>query len=210
MDADITGPSIPQSFGLTENLRATDDQLIVPAETATGIKAVSVNLVLENKEAPVIWRGPVLSSLLKQFWGQTNWETLDVLLIDMPPGTGDVPLTLFQSMPLDGIVLVATSQDLVSMIVNKARNMASMMKVPVLGMVENMSFIKCPHCGDEIRLYGDGSSIEKSAAEIGSKVTDKLPLDPEVTKLVDSGNAEKVSEDLLAGTTEMIIGLIEK
>ena len=178
MDADITGPSIPQSFGLTENLRATDDQLIVPAETATGIKAVSVNLVLEDKEAPVIWRGPVLSSLLKQFWGQTNWETLDVLLIDMPPGTGDVPLTLFQSFPVDGIVLVATSQDLVSMIVNKARNMASMMKVPVLGMVENMSFIKCPHCGDEIRLYGDGSSIEKSAAEIGSKVTDKLPLDP--------------------------------
>ena len=118
MDADITGPSIPQSFGLTENLRATDDQLIVPAETKTGIKAVSVNLVLENKEAPVIWRGPVLSSLLKQFWGQTNWETLDVLLIDMPPGTGDVPLTVFQSMPVDGIVLVATSQDLVSMIVN--------------------------------------------------------------------------------------------
>ena len=195
MDADITGPSIPQSFGLTENLRATDDQLIVPAE---------------NKEAPVIWRGPVLSSLLKQFWGQTNWETLDVLLIDMPPGTGDVPLTVFQSMPVDGIVLVATSQDLVSMIVNKARNMASMMKVPVLGMVENMSYIKCPHCGDEIRLYGDGSTIEKSAAEIGSKVTDKLPLDPEVTKLVDSGNAEKVSVDLLSGTTEMIAELINK
>ena len=210
MDADITGPSIPQSFGLTENLRATDDQLIVPAETLTGIKAVSVNLVLENKEAPVIWRGPVLSSLLKQFWGQTNWETLDVLLIDMPPGTGDVPLTLFQSMPLDGIILVATSQDLVSMIVNKARNMASMMKVPVLGMVENMSYIKCPHCGDEIRLYGDGSTIEKSAAEIGAKVTDKLPLDPDVTKLVDSGKAEEVSVDLLAGTTDMVIELINK
>ena len=202
--------SIPQSFGLTENLRATDDQLIVPAETLTGIKAVSVNLVLENKEAPVIWRGPVLSSLLKQFWGQTNWETLDVLLIDMPPGTGDVPLTLFQSMPLDGIILVATSQDLVSMIVNKARNMASMMKVPVLGMVENMSYIKCPHCGDEIRLYGDGSTIEKSAAEIGAKVTDKLPLDPDVTKLVDSGKAEEVSVDLLAGTTDMVIELINK
>ena len=175
MDADITGPSIPQSFGLTENLRATDDQLIVPAETLTGIKTVSVNLVLENKEAPVI-----------------------------------VPLTLFQSMPLDGIILVATSQDLVSMIVNKARNMASMMKVPVLGMVENMSYIKCPHCGDEIRLYGDGSTIEKSAAEIGAKVTDKLPLDPDVTKLVDSGKAEEVSVDLLAGTTDMVIELINK
>ncbi|MBR3248293.1 MAG: Mrp/NBP35 family ATP-binding protein [Clostridiales bacterium] len=210
MDADVTGPSIPQSFGLNENLRANEDQLIEPALTSTGIKAVSVNLVLEDKEAPVIWRGPVLNSLIKQFWGQVNWETLDVLLIDMPPGTGDVPLTVFQSIPIDGIVLVATSQDLVSMIVNKARNMASMMKVPVLGMVENMSFIRCPHCGDEIRLYGDGSSIEKSASEIGSKVTDKIPLDPEVTKLVDSGKAEQVSEELLSGTAGMVIELIKK
>ena len=210
MDADVTGPSIPQSFGLKENLMANDEQIIEPAVTSTGIKVVSVNLLLENKEAPVIWRGPVLNSLVKQFWGQVNWGPLDVLLIDMPPGTGDVPLTVFQSIPLDGIVLVATSQDLVSMIVNKARNMASMMNVPVLGMVENMSFIKCPHCGDEIRLYGDGSSIEKSAKEIGSRVLDKLPLDPEVTKLVDSGNAEKVAEDLLSGAVEMAAGLISK
>ena len=210
MDADVTGPSIPQAFGLNENLRANEDQLIEPALTSSGIKTVSINLMLDDKEAPIIWRGPVLNSLIKQFWGQVNWETLDVLLIDMPPGTGDVPLTVFQSIPLDGIVLVATSQDLVSMIVNKARNMASMMKVPVLGMVENMSFIKCPHCGDEIRLYGDGSSIEKSASEIGSKVTDKIPLDPEVTKLVDSGNVEKVSDDLLSGTAGMVIELIKK
>ena len=210
MDADVTGPSIPQSFGLKDNLMANDEQIIEPAVTSTGIKAVSVNLLLENKEAPVIWRGPVLNSLVKQFWGQINWGPVDVLLIDMPPGTGDVPLTVFQSIPLDGIVLVATSQDLVSMIVNKARNMASMMNVPVLGMVENMSFIKCPHCGDEIRLYGDGSSIEKSAKEIGSRVLDKLPLDPEVTKLVDSGNAEMVAEDLLSGAVEMAAGLISK
>ena len=210
MDADVTGPSIPQAFGLSENLRANEDQLIEPALTSSGIKTVSINLMLDDKEAPIIWRGPVLNSLIKQFWGQVNWETLDVLLIDMPPGTGDVPLTVFQSIPIDGIVLVATSQDLVSMIVNKARNMASMMKVPVLGMVENMSYIKCPHCGDEIRLYGDGSSIEKSASEIGSKVTDKLPLDPEVTKLVDSGNVEKISDDLLSGTTGMVIELIKK
>lgn len=210
IDADITGPSIPQAFGLEDNLLANDEQMIMPAETSKGIKAVSVNLVLEDKEAPVIWRGPVLNSLVKQFWGQVNWGPLDVLLIDMPPGTGDVPLTVFQSIPLDGIVLVATSQDLVSMIVNKARNMASMMKVPVLGMVENMSFIKCPHCGDEIRLYGDGSSIEKSAAEIGSKVTDKLPLDPEVTKIVDAGKVEEVPEDLLSGTTDMVIGMLNK
>lgn len=210
MDADVTGPSIPQAFGLNENLRANEDQLIEPALTSSGIKTVSINLMLDDKEAPIIWRGPVLNSLIKQFWGQVNWETLDVLLIDMPPGTGDVPLTVFQSIPIDGIVLVATSQDLVSMIVNKARNMASMMKVPVLGMVENMSFIKCPHCGDEIRLYGDGSSIEKSASEIGSKVTDKIPLDPEVTKLVDSGDVEKVSDDLLSGTAGMVIELIKK
>ena len=203
MDADITGPSIPQSFGLEDNLLATDDQLIVPAETKTGIKAVSVNLVLADKEAPVIWRGPVLNSLVKQFWGQVNWGPLDVLLIDMPPGTGDVPLTVFQSIPIDGILLVATAQDLVSMIVNKARNMASMMKVPVLGMIENMSYVKCPHCGDRIELYGDGKAIEKSAAEIGSTVLDKLPLDPEVTKLVDSGNAESVAEDILEGTVSM-------
>ena len=208
MDADVTGPSIPQSFGFTENLQGTPDGYIIPAVSKTGIKAVSVNLMLDNKEAPVIWRGPVLNSLVRQFWGQTDWGTLDVLLIDMPPGTGDVPLTVFQALPIDGIVLVATSQDLVSMIVNKARNMASMMNVPVLGLVENMSFIKCPDCGKEIRLYGDGSNLEKSAAEIGSKVLDRLPLDPEVTKLVDSGKAEDVAEDMLTGTVGMCLELI--
>lgn len=210
MDADITGPSIPQSFGFTDNLQATEDNLIYPAESKTGIKAVSVNLMLADKEAPVIWRGPVLNSIVRQFWGQTGWGTLDVLLIDMPPGTGDVPLTVFQAIPIDGIILVATAQDLVSMIVNKARNMASMMNVPVLGLVENMSYIKCPDCGKEIRLYGDGTNLEKSAAEIGSTVLDRLPLDPEVTKLVDSGNAEQVAEDILPGTTEMCLKLINK
>ncbi len=203
MDADVTGPSIPQSFGLEDNLMATEEQLIMPAATKTGIKAVSVNLVLADKEAPVIWRGPVLNSLVKQFWSEVNWGPLDVLLIDMPPGTGDVPLTVFQSIPIDGIILVATAQDLVSMIVNKARNMASMMNVPVLGMVENMSYVKCPHCGERIELYGDGKAIEKSAAEIGASVLDKLALDPEVTRLVDSGNAESVSEDILEGTVAL-------
>ncbi len=203
MDADVTGPSIPQSFGLEDNLMATEEQLIMPAATKTGIKAVSVNLVLADKEAPVIWRGPVLNSLVKQFWSEVNWGPLDVLLIDMPPGTGDVPLTVFQSIPIDGIILVATAQDLVSMIVNKARNMASMMNVPVLGLVENMSYVKCPHCGERIELYGDGKAIEKSAAEIGASVLDKLALDPEVTRLVDSGNAESVSEDILEGTVAL-------
>lgn len=210
MDADVTGPSIPQSFGLEDNLMATEDQLIMPAVTDSGIEAVSVNLVLKDKEAPVVWRGPVLNSLVKQFWGEVNWGPLDVLLIDMPPGTGDVPLTVFQAIPIDGIVLVATAQDLVSMIVNKARNMASMMNVPVLGMVENMSYVKCPHCGERIELYGDGSAIEKSAAEIGASVLDKLALDPEITKLVDSGRAESVPEDLLEGTVSMCKKLLSQ
>ena len=203
MDADVTGPSIPQAFGLNDNLLANEENLIMPDITKSGIEAVSVNLLLQDKEAPVIWRGPVLASLIKQFWSEVNWGPLDVLLIDMPPGTGDVPLTVFQSIPIDGILLVATAQDLVSMIVNKARNMASMMNVPILGMVENMSYVKCPHCGDRIELYGDGSAIEKSAAEIGSTVLDKLPLDPSVTKLVDAGNVESVPEDLLEGTVSL-------
>ncbi|MBR1907301.1 MAG: Mrp/NBP35 family ATP-binding protein [Clostridiales bacterium] len=203
MDADVTGPSIPQAFGLNDNLLANEENLIMPDITKSGIEAVSVNLLLQDKEAPVIWRGPVLASLIKQFWSEVNWGPLDVLLIDMPPGTGDVPLTVFQSIPIDGILLVSTAQDLVSMIVNKARNMASMMNVPILGMVENMSYVKCPHCGDRIELYGDGTTIEKSAAEIGSSVLDKLPLDPSVTKLVDSGNVESVPEDLLEGTVSL-------
>lgn len=210
MDADVTGPSIPQAFGLTENLLATEENLIMPDATKSGIKAVSVNLLLQDKEAPVIWRGPVLASLIKQFWSEVNWGPLDVLLIDMPPGTGDVPLTVFQSIPIDGILLVATAQDLVSMIVNKARNMASMMNVPILGMVENMSYVKCPHCGERIELYGDGKAIEKSATEIGSTVLDKLPLDPAVTKLVDSGNVENVPEDLLEGTVSLCKKLLSE
>ena len=210
MDADVTGPSIPQAFGLTENLLANEENLIMPDVTKSGIEAVSVNLLLQDKEAPVIWRGPVLASLIKQFWSEVNWGPLDVLLIDMPPGTGDVPLTVFQSIPIDGILLVATAQDLVSMIVNKARNMASMMNVPVLGMVENMSYVKCPHCGERIELYGDGKAIEKSASEIGSTVLDKLPLDPEVTKLVDSGNVENVPEDLLEGTVALCKKLLSE
>ena len=210
MDADVTGPSIPQAFGLTENLLANEENLIMPDVTKSGIEAVSVNLLLQDKEAPVIWRGPVLASLIKQFWSEVNWGPLDVLLIDMPPGTGDVPLTVFQSIPIDGILLVATAQDLVSMIVNKARNMASMMNVPILGMVENMSYVKCPHCGERIELYGDGKAIEKSASEIGSTVLDKLPLDPEVTKLVDSGNVENGPEDLLEGTVSLCKKLLSE
>lgn len=210
LDADITGPSIPKAFGLTELLSADEDKVILPAVTKTGIQVVSINLLLENPDAPVLWRGPVIGGLVKQFWKDVRWEGLDVLLIDMPPGTGDVPLTVFQSIPVDGIVLVSTPQDLVSMIVNKARNMALMMQVKVLGFVENMSYIKCGNCGEQIKLFGDNDNVSKAAGEMGCKVLDKMPLDPDITKLVDGGNIEDVPADLLTGTVEVVKSILEK
>ena len=209
MDADVTGPSIPQSFGFEDNLRGTEDGYILPAESKTGIKAVSVNLLLENDDAPVLWRGPVIAGLVKQFWTDVNWGTLDVLLIDMPPGTGDVPLTVFQSIPVDGIVLVSTPQDLVSMIVNKARNMALMMQVKVLGFVENMSYVKCGKCGEEIKLFGDNENVKKAAEEMGVSLLDKLPLDPDITKLVDAGEIEKIPQGNLDGTVKLVESMLE-
>ena len=195
MDADITGPSVPRAFGLSGILTAEDDNYIVPAQTEGGIKAVSLNLLLDDESAPVIWRGPVLSGLVRQFWTEVNWGTLDVLLIDMPPGTGDIPLTVFQSVPLDGIILVSTPQELVSMIVSKAGNMASMMNVNILGLVENMAYVKCPHCGDEISLFGDDKVLLETLSQHGIALLDKMPLDPSVTALVDSGKTESVNTD---------------
>ena len=209
LDADITGPSIPKAFGLKGSLKGDADKLIIPAVTASGIQVVSVNLLLENDDAPVLWRGPVIAGLVKQFWTDVKWDTLDVLLIDMPPGTGDVPLTVFQSIPLDGIMLVSTPQDLVSMIVAKARNMALMMQVKVLGFVENMSFVKCPDCGKEIKLFGDNNNVDKAASEMGVEVLDKLPLDPAITKLIDAGDIEKVPADYLNGAVKMVEKMIE-
>lgn len=209
LDADITGPSIPQAFGLKGSLKGDENKNIIPATTHSGIKAVSVNLLLENADAPVLWRGPVIAGLVKQFWTDVNWGTLDVLLIDMPPGTGDVPLTVFQSIPVDGIVLVSTPQDLVSMIVNKARNMALMMQVKVLGFVENMSYVKCGKCGEEIKLFGDNNNVEKAASEMGVTVLDKLPLDPDITKLVDAGDIEKIPAGNLDGTVKLVESMIE-
>ncbi len=208
IDADITGPSIPKAFGLTESLKGDENKLIIPAVTHSGIKVVSVNLLLENADAPVLWRGPVIAGLVKQFYTDVNWGSLDVLLIDMPPGTGDVPLTVFQSIKLDGILLVSTPQDLVSMIVNKARNMALMMQVKVLGFVENMSFVKCPDCGKEIKLFGDNNNVEKAASEMGCQVLDKLGLDPQITALVDSGDIEKVPNGTLDGATKLVEDMI--
>ncbi len=208
MDADVTGPSIPRAFGLKETLMATEENHIVPASTKTGIKAVSLNLLTDDEESPVIWRGPVISGLVRQFWTDVDWGTLDVLLIDMPPGTGDVPLTVFQSLPVDGIVMVSTPQDLVSMIVSKARNMASMMNVPILGLVENMSYIICSHCGEKMSIFGNDDALEQTASKAGIPILDKLPLDPSSTKLVDNGNVEDIDADILGETVKVIEGLL--
>lgn len=209
LDADVTGPSIPRAFGLKDILMADEDNTIVPANTGLGIKAVSLNLLLDNEEAPVIWRGPVISGLVKQFWTDVNWGTLDVLLIDMPPGTGDVPLTVFQSIPVDGLVLVATPQDLVSMIVAKARNMAEAMKIKVLGMVENMSYTVCPHCGEKMSLFGDDDALVKASETTGIPILDKLPLDPKTAALADTGKIEDVDVSILDNTADMIGKMLE-
>ena len=209
MDADITGPSIPRAFGLKGILEATAEDNIVPAVTEGGIKAVSLNLLIDDENSPVIWRGPVLSGLVRQFWSDVEWGMLDVLLIDMPPGTGDIPLTLFQSLPIDGLVLVSTPQELVSMIVAKAGNMASMMNVKVLGLVENMAYVVCPDCGKTMNLFGSDEVLLKETSEAGIPLLDKIPLNPEVTALVDSGKTEQVNtDDMLNKTAEAIEALL--
>ena len=205
LDADITGPSIPRAFGIKGMLKGTDTGRIVPAETKEGIKVVSLNLLLQNEEEPVIWRGPVIAGVVQQFWSEVEWGMLDVLLIDMPPGTGDVPLTVFQSVPVDGLVLVTTPQDLVSMIVTKALNMARKMDVKILGLVENMSYIKCPHCDEIISLFGSGDPVKTVSEKTGCAILDKLPLDADATAKVDSGRAEEVGEEILDNTVKAVM-----
>lgn len=193
LDADITGPSIPKMFGI--NSRAMQDETgVLPAVTADGIKVMSVNLLLEDAESPVIWRGPVIAGAVKQFWTEVNWGELDYLIIDCPPGTGDVPLTVFQSIPLDGVVIVTSPQDLVSLIVKKAYYMARMMDIPVLGIVENMSYVKCPDCGRDLYVFGSQKS-ETVADELGVKLLAKIPLDPSMATLIDNGCFEKLTAD---------------
>lgn len=205
LDADVTGPSIPRAFGLVDTLTADEENFIHPAVTrGLGIKVVSLNLLVDDEEAPVIWRGPVISGLVKQFWTDVNWGMLDVLLIDMPPGTGDVPLTVFQSIPVDGIVLVSTPQDLVSMIVGKARNMAAMMHVNILGLIENMSYTKCPCCNEKISLFGDDKILRQSVKAAGMEILDELPLNPGSTGLVDIGQAEAIEEEFVPTTASLI------
>jgi Mrp family chromosome partitioning ATPase len=197
MDADITGPSIPRMYGLTGPAEA-DDEGIYPVLTDNDIKVMSINLLMPDPETPVIWRGPVLANTVKQFWTDVIWGELDYLLVDMPPGTGDVPLTVFQSIPVDGIVIVTSPQDLVKMIVKKAYNMAEMMKIPVLGMIENYSYLKCPDCGKEIPVFGK-SRIDEVSKELGVAVLGKMPIDPTLTELSDEGAFAKAENPYLEG-----------
>ncbi len=207
LDADITGPSIPKAFGLHTRCMGSDEG-ILPVTTETGIDVISVNLLLENETDPVVWRAPVITGTVKQFWKDVVWKDIDYMLVDMPPGTGDVPLTVFQSIPLDGIVVVASPQELVSMIVQKAVKMADMMNVPVLGLVENMSYFVCPDCGKKYSVFGD-SHIERIAEDYGTRVLAKLPIDPELASMVDSGRIEAFEGDYLNEAADTIRELVD-
>jgi len=199
LDADITGPSVPTAFGVTECQGASEDGLY-PALSRGGIQVMSINLLLDNSTDPVVWRGPVIAGAVKQFWTDVIWEDVDYLFVDMPPGTGDVPLTVFQSLPVDGIVIVTSPQDLVSMIVTKAVKMANMMHIPVLGFVENYSYLKCPDCGKRIEVFGE-SKLDEVAASFELPVLARLPIDPKVAECYDSGLMETVNTD---GMSEVI------
>ena len=203
LDADVTGPSIPQAFGLHERLLGNAEGIILPAMTNFGIEVVSLNLMLEEETQPVIWRGPVVADVVKQFWGKTLWKDIDVMFVDMPPGTGEVPLTVFQSIPLDGIVVVATPQELVGMIVEKAVNMANMMNVPVLGLVENMSYLNCPDCGRRIEIFGQ-SKAAAIAEEYGIRAVSRMPLDARIAEYADAGRIEDYETDALKAVYEAI------
>ncbi len=203
MDADVTGPSIPTAFGLKEKIYGSEAGLI-PAVTKKGIDVVSLNLLLENESDPVVWRGPVISGVVKQFWTEVIWENEDVMFIDMPPGTGDVALTIFQSLPLEGIVVVTSPQELVGMIVEKAVKMANMMNIPVIGLVENMSYLRCPDCGKILRPFGE-SHIKKLALQYGIPHTAELPIDPELAQAVDAGRIEDLKTNYLEDFAKAIL-----
>lgn len=205
MDADVTGPSIPKMFGLHTRAMA-DDNGIFPVPSETGIKVMSLNLLVENETDPVVWRGPVISGLINQFWKDVYWGNVDTMFIDCPPGTGDVPLTVFQSIKIDGIIIAATPQELVSMIVTKAVNMAKMMNIPIIGVVENMSYLRCPDCGREIEVFGKSHTAE-AAAEHGLEVLDRIPIDPNLAALSDAGRIEDADTSVLANTIDKILSL---
>lgn len=202
LDADITGPSIPKVFGIMEKAYGTQYG-VMPGISKTGIQIMSLNLLLENDSDPVVWRGPVIANTVKQFYTDVFWDDVDYMFVDMPPGTGDVPLTVFQSLPIDGIVIVTSPQDLVSMIVQKSIKMANMMDVPVIGIVENMSYALCPDCGKKINVFGE-SKIEKVAKENNIDVFDCIPINPEISRLSDDGFIEAVEEVYLENVVEAI------
>lgn len=206
LDADITGPSIPKAFGITsDSVGMAGDNLMVPATSATGIEIMSANLLLDHDTDPVIWRGPVIAGAVKQFWQETLWENVDYMFVDMPPGTGDVPLTVFQSLPVAGIIIVTSPQELVSMIVGKAVNMAKKMNIPIIGLVENMSYLECPDCGKKISVFGD-SHIDEVAKEYGVPVIAKIPIRPETAQAVDAGTIEYLDAPWL----DEAAGIVEK
>jgi len=202
LDADITGPSIPKMFGVKGQVMG-DERGIIPMESKDGIKIISINLMMDNEEAPVVWRGPVIAGAVKQFWSETYWGEIDYLFVDMPPGTGDVPLTVFQSLPVNGIVIVTSPQELVQMIVKKAYNMANMMNIPVLGVVENFSFLKCPDCGKQIHIFGE-SKIEEVSNMLGVNLLGKLPLDPAYAEAADKGEFYDINNPYLDAAKEIL------
>lgn len=195
LDADITGPSIPKMYGLHEHAVGAEEGLF-PCMAKDDTRIMSVNLLLDSEDTPVIWRGPIIAGVVKQFWEEVLWGDLDYLFVDMPPGTGDVPLTVFQSLPLDGVVIVTSPQDLVQMIVKKAYHMANAMNIPVLGIVENYSFLKCPDCGKEIKVFGE-SNIDEIAADLGVKVLGKMPIDPQLAEMVEEERFYEVKNEYL-------------
>lgn len=208
LDADITGPSIPKSFGVSGGVEAFNDKML-PKKTQTGIDVMSINLLLDSESSPVVWRGPVISGVVNQFWTEVVWNDIDYMFIDMPPGTGDVPLTVFQSLPLDGVIVVATPQDLVSMIVEKSINMASLMNIPVIGAVENMSYALCPDCGKKIEIFGE-SKLESVCSKFDVPLIGKLPIDPSLAKLCDGGIIELFENDYINGAADAVESFCDK
>ncbi|OUQ43008.1 ATP-binding protein [Gemmiger sp. An120] len=206
LDADVTGPSIPKLFGIHGRAMA-DENGCWPIKSRTGIDVMSVNLLLDNEEDPVVWRGPVIAGAVKQFWQEVIWKDVDFLFVDMPPGTGDVPLTVFQTLPVDGIIVVASPQELVSLIVTKAVKMAEMMNIPILGIVENMSYITCPDCGKKISVFGE-SHVDEVAAKHGLKVLAKMPIDPRLAQNADQGVIEAFEGDYLDGAADAVEALL--
>ena len=209
LDADITGPSIPKAFGIHNESGigvSPDGNLMLPAKSLEGVDIMSANLLLDNDTDPVIWRGPVIAGAVKQFWSETLWQDIDFMFVDMPPGTGDVPLTVFQSLPVDGIIIVTSPQEPVSMIVTKAVNMAKKMEIPIIGIVENMSYLECPDCGKRINVFGE-SHIDEVAADAGIKVLARLPIDPKIAQMVDAGQVEYLELPWLDEAAAAVEGL---